>query len=77
VLHRSRTASIAADAMLDGCPVSDLWRIALDTAHLIRAPVWDVFAAMAGSVAPWRQFSPYNSVFDNDAGVQWIAASKG
>ncbi len=65
VLHRSRTASIAADAMMDGCPPADLWRIALETAHLIRAPVWDVFAAMAGAVPPWRQFSPYNSVFDN------------
>jgi asparagine synthase (glutamine-hydrolysing) len=81
VLHRSRTASIAADAMLDGRPVSDVWRIALDTAHLIRAPVWDVFAAMAGALAPWRQFSPYNSVFENDlasngsspAKIEWEA----
>lgn len=65
VLHRSRTASIAADAMMDGCRRADLWRIALDTAQLIRAPVWDVFAAMAGALAPWGRFSAYNSVFDN------------
>jgi asparagine synthase (glutamine-hydrolysing) len=65
VLHRSRTASIAADAVRDGCGPAELWRIALDTAHLVRAPVWDVFAAMAGALAPWRRFSPYNSVFDN------------
>lgn len=46
LFQRSRTPSIAADALCDGVRPSALMKIALDTARLTGQPVWDVFAAM-------------------------------
>jgi asparagine synthase (glutamine-hydrolysing) len=46
IFHRSRTASIAADAVRDGREMRELLTIALDTARLTRRSVWGVFEAM-------------------------------
>ncbi|MDZ4690968.1 asparagine synthase C-terminal domain-containing protein [Terricaulis sp.] len=47
LFHRSRTPWIAADAIRDGVTGARAMQIALDTARLTGAPVWDVLATMA------------------------------
>ena len=54
LFHRSRTPWIAADALRDGRPSDELFRIALDTARLTRCSVWDVLATMAKGAVGWK-----------------------
>jgi asparagine synthase (glutamine-hydrolysing) len=51
IFQRSRTPSIAADALCDGVRPGALVEIALDTARLTGQPVWDVLAAMVVGAA--------------------------
>lgn len=75
VLHRSRTAAIAADAVFDGRPACDAWRIILDTARLVRSPAWGVLGEVAANVLKLKRFSPYNSGFDNPFALESASAT--